>query len=235
MSPLLSLNARGLTESELAEKALDSGVSRPNLTARLLNRKANASRRVAAAAARDHQFDEKSPGSYAVSNESWRDEMAVKKTTKKASPKNDSSKKGKAAPAKVRTSSGALKMSEASPGFTVNVLEKSLAWYRDIVGFVVEERWEREGKLTGVQLRAGDVVFMLGQDDWKKGRDRKKGEGFRLYCTTTQDVDVLAEKIVTRGGKLDQEPRDQPWGTRDFALTDPDGFKITIARETKKR
>ena len=126
-------------------------------------------------------------------------------------------------------------MSEASPGFTVNVLEKSLAWYRDIVGFVVEERWEREGKLTGVQLRAGDVVFMLGQDDWKKGRDRKKGEGFRLYCTTTQDVDVLAEKIVARGGKLDQEPRAQPWGTRDFALTDPDGFKITIGADIKKR
>jgi uncharacterized glyoxalase superfamily protein PhnB len=126
-------------------------------------------------------------------------------------------------------------MSSASPGFTVNDLEKSLAWYRDILGFVVEERWEQEGKLTGVQLRAGDVRFMLGQDDWKKGRDRKKGEGFRIYCATMQDVDVLAKRIEARGGKLDQEPRDQPWGMRDFALTDPDRFKITIWTETKKR
>jgi uncharacterized glyoxalase superfamily protein PhnB len=126
-------------------------------------------------------------------------------------------------------------MSEASPGFTANDLEKSLTWYRDVVGFAVEERWERDGKLAGVQLRAGSVTFMLGQDDWKKGRDRKKGEGFRLYCTTTQDVDAIAAKIVARGGKLDQEPRDQPWGTRDFALTDPDGFKITIGADKKKR
>jgi lactoylglutathione lyase len=126
-------------------------------------------------------------------------------------------------------------MSEASPGLTVNDLAKSLAWYRDVLGFVVEERWEHEGKLMGVQLRAGSVTFTIGQDDWKKGRDRKKGQGFRLYCTTTQDVDALAKMIQARGGKLDQEPRDQPWGMRDFALTDPDGFKITIGADTKKR
>jgi lactoylglutathione lyase len=126
-------------------------------------------------------------------------------------------------------------MSEVSPGITSNDLQKSLAWYRDVVGFAVEERWEQEGKLTGVQLRAGQVTFMVGQDDWKKGRDRKKGEGFRLYCMTTQDIDALAKGIVARGGTLDQEPKDQPWGMRDFALTDPDGFKITIAKETKKR
>ncbi|MGZ5425687.1 MAG: VOC family protein [Thermoanaerobaculia bacterium] len=153
----------------------------------------------------------------------------MKKTTKKASSKKNSSKKGKAAPAK------GLKMSSASPAFTAGDLEKSLAWYRDIVGFVVEDRWEQDGKLTGVQLRAGDVTFMVGQDDWKKGSDRKKGEGFRLYCTTTQDVDALAKKIQARGAALDYEPRDEPWGTRDFALTDPDGFKITIAAEMRKR
>jgi uncharacterized glyoxalase superfamily protein PhnB len=148
---------------------------------------------------------------------------------------NTPSKKTKAGPAKVRARSENVKLSEASPSFTVNDLEKSLSWYRDVLGLAVEERWEQDGKLTGVALKAGDVTFMLGQDDWKKGRDRKKGEGFRLYCTTTQDVDALAERIEARGGKLDQEPRDQPWGTRDFALTDPDGFKITIAADTKTR
>jgi uncharacterized glyoxalase superfamily protein PhnB len=76
---------------------------------------------------------------------------------------------------------------------------------------------------------------MLGQDDWKKGRDRAKGQGVRLYCETTQDVDALARQIRERGGKLDSEPADQPWGSRDFSLSDPDGFKITIGKETKKR
>jgi uncharacterized glyoxalase superfamily protein PhnB len=124
-----------------------------------------------------------------------------------------------------------LKMRSASPSFTVNHLEKSLRWYRDILGFVVERRWEDKGKLMGVELRAGDVRLMIGQDDWKKGRKRKKGIGFRMFCTTTQNVDVIAKRIVARGGKLDQGPTDQPWGMRDFSLTDPDGFKITIAKD----
>jgi uncharacterized glyoxalase superfamily protein PhnB len=157
--------------------------------------------------------------------------MAAKKTAKTA--KKAPSKSKAPGKAKARAGAGTLKMSTASPGFTVNDLEKSLAWYRDVLGFAVEERWEHEGKLMGVSLQAGSVSFMIGQDDWKKGRDRKKGEGFRLYCTTTQDVDVLAKRIVARGGRLDQEPRDQPWGTRDFALTDPDGFKITIGAQRR--
>jgi uncharacterized glyoxalase superfamily protein PhnB len=174
--------------------------------------------------------------------------MAVKKPAKKASSKSTPSKGAKAASAKrtapprfgragapIRGGAEALKLSESSPSFTVNDLQKSLAWYRDVLGFAVEERWEQEGKLMGVSLRAGSVTFMIAQDDWKKGRDRKKGQGFRLYCTTTQDVDALADGIKARGGKLEQEPRDQPWGSRDFALTDPDGFKITIGADTTKR
>jgi uncharacterized glyoxalase superfamily protein PhnB len=153
---------------------------------------------------------------------------AAKKTAAKAPQRKAPAKKAKAAPE-------TLKMSSASPGFTVNDLQKSLAWYRDVLGFAVDERWEHEGKLMGVSLRAGSVIFMIGQDDWKKGRDRKKGEGFRLYCETTQDVDAVAKKIQARGGKLDQQPADQPWGTRDFAVTDPDGFKITIGADKKKR
>ena len=161
--------------------------------------------------------------------------MPVKKARTKVSPKSTASRRAKAAPAKSSAKSGALKMTEASPSFTANDLERSIGWYRDIVGFVVGERWEREGKLVGCELRAGNVSLMIGQDDWKKGRDRVKGQGFRLYCGTTQDVDALARQIKERGGKLDSEPADQPWGSRDFSLTDPDGFKITIGKESKKR
>ena len=160
--------------------------------------------------------------------------MAAKKTAKKAAKKKAPTRKKAPKKAKARAGAETLKMSSASPSFTVNDLEKSLAWYRDALGFKVEEKWEQDGKVVGVYLQAGDVGFMIGQDDWKKGRDRTKGEGFRLYCTTKQDVDVLAKRIVARGGKLDQEPRDQSWGSRDFSLTDPDGFKITIAKEWKR-
>ena len=58
--------------------------------------------------------------------------------------------------------------------------------------------------------------------------DRAKGVALRLYCITGQDIDQLAAAIQSRGGKLAQEPRDEPWGTRDFAVVDPDGFLISI-------
>jgi uncharacterized glyoxalase superfamily protein PhnB len=132
-----------------------------------------------------------------------------------------------------RTQPETLRLRAATPSFTVSDIARSLAWYRDVLGLVVKDRWEHEGKLAGAEMVAGSVTFYLGQDDWKKGRDRVKGEGFRIYCTTVQDVDALARRIKAHGGTLAQEPMDQSWGPRDFAIVDPDGFKITIAADRK--
>jgi uncharacterized glyoxalase superfamily protein PhnB len=128
------------------------------------------------------------------------------------------------------TQTKGLTLGSVAPSFTVDDLAKSIAWYQDVLGCVVKDRWEGDGKLMGVEMSAGAVIFMLGQDDWKKGRDRVKGEGFRLYCDTTQDVDRLADQIKARGGTLSQEPKDESWGARVFSVEDPDGFKITIAK-----
>ena len=156
--------------------------------------------------------------------------MAAKKSAKTVRAKKKSPAKAKAAPRKSGAGSRSLALSEASPSLTVNDLQKSLAWYRDVVGFGLEELWKDDaGKVMGASLRAGDVAFMIGQDDWKKGRNRKKGEGFRMFCMTKANIDDLAKRLEAKGGKLDQGPTDQPWGVRDISLTDPDGFKLTIA------
>ena len=129
-----------------------------------------------------------------------------------------------------------LRFQRAMPALTVNDIQASMAWYRDVLGMIVAEEYPWEGKLMGARLKAGHVEVLLGQDDFAKGRDRKKGEGFRLYfVTTSQEVDKLAADIKARGGQLTQEPTDQPWGARDFALVDPDGFKISISSEVKAK
>jgi len=150
--------------------------------------------------------------------------MATKKTTKAKAPAKKNAKK----------TDNKLRLTSASPSFTVNDIEKSMAWYRDVLGFTVTERWEDGGKLLGAEMAAGDVSFMIGQDDWKKGRDRIKGVGVRLYCMTDQDIDTLAARIKANGGTL-EGPRDTQWNTRELAVDDPDGYKITIAKETRKR
>lgn len=123
-----------------------------------------------------------------------------------------------------------LRLRAATPGYTVNDIHRSVAWYQNVLGCVVAERWEKDGELRGATLRAGSVEFYLGQDDWKLGRDREKGTGFRIYCTTRQRVDVIAAQIKARGGTLLHDPQDESWGERDFAIADPDGFKITISQ-----
>jgi uncharacterized glyoxalase superfamily protein PhnB len=160
--------------------------------------------------------------------------MAAKKTGNARRAAKKATPKAKAAPRKSVKAREGLALRSVSPSFTVGDLEKSLGWYRDVLGFGVEETWKNDdGKVMGVSLKAGDVSFMIGQDDWKKGRDRKKGEGFRIYCETKASVDDLAKRIEAKGGRLDSGPTDQPWGVRDIGITDPDGFKITIARATR--
>ena len=126
-----------------------------------------------------------------------------------------------------------LRLRAVMPAITATDLQASLAWYRDVLGFTVAEEYKNEDTLMGVQLQAGSVQLMLGQDDFAKGRDRQKGAGLRFFCTTPQDVDQLAAAIKERGGKLAHEPTDQPWGTRDFGVVDPDGFNISISTEEK--
>jgi len=125
------------------------------------------------------------------------------------------------------------RLKQIMPSFTVGDIEASLAYYQGVLGFTVVERWENDGKLLGASIAAGDVMLMLGQDDWAQGRNRQKGAGFRLNCTTEQNVDDLAAAIKARGGELAHEPTDQPWGARDFSIVDPDGFKISISYQTE--
>ncbi len=116
-----------------------------------------------------------------------------------------------------------------SASLTVKDLAKSLAWYHEVMGFTVERRHERDGKLRSVSLSAGDVRILINQDDGKKGWDRIKGDGCSLQITTEQSIDDVARGIKERSGALDSEPTDTPWGARIFRLRDPDGFKLTIS------
>ncbi|HWN44358.1 MAG TPA: VOC family protein [Thermoanaerobaculia bacterium] len=126
-----------------------------------------------------------------------------------------------------------LRLRAIMPAITATDLQASVAWYRDVLGFTVAEEYKQDDRVMGVRLMAGSVQLMLGQDDFAKGRDRQKGAGLRFFCTTAQDVDQLAAAIKERGGKLAHEPTDQPWGTRDFGVVDPDGFNISISTEMK--
>lgn len=130
-----------------------------------------------------------------------------------------------------RSSPESLRLRVITASLTVSDLDASLYFYRDVLGFTVHELWEHEGTVMGAEMIAGTARLLIGQDDFAKGRDREKGIGFRLYFTTTQSVDDVAQAIKDRGGDLASEPADQPWGGRAFSMVDPDGFNVTIASD----
>ena len=136
-------------------------------------------------------------------------------------------------PAAVRAQPESLRATELNASLTVKDLDKSLAWYCDVVGFIVDRKHERGGKVVGVSLKAGVVRLLLNQDDGARGSDRSKGEGFSLQIVTAQSVDDIAARIKELGGTLDSEPADMPWGARVFRVRDPDGFRLAFSTERK--
>ena len=130
------------------------------------------------------------------------------------------------------TTQDVLQTTSIVPSFTVDDLQKSIAFYEGL-GFTVEERWEESGTLLGVMLRAGEHRIGLSQDDWKKGRDRKKGVGMRVFIGTSHNIDEIAARAKAAGIRLDKEPHDTEWKSRAFEVTDPSGFLLTVSSESQ--
>ena len=129
------------------------------------------------------------------------------------------------------TTQEAVQISAIVPTLTVDDLQKSITFY-EALGFTIDDRWEDKGTLLGVMMRSGTSQIGLNQDDWKKGRDRKKGMGVRISLSTTRNVDEIAKRAKSAGITLASEPHDTEWESRAFEVVDPTGFLLTVFSET---
>jgi len=120
------------------------------------------------------------------------------------------------------------------PSLTVNNLQESEKFFTAL-GFEIEDRWEDKGVLLGLMLKGGNARLGLSQDDGKKGTNRVKGVGVRLYIEADGDINAMAARAKAAGVTLDKEPHDTEWGTRAFEATEPSGFLITIASPEVKK
>jgi uncharacterized glyoxalase superfamily protein PhnB len=125
------------------------------------------------------------------------------------------------------SSTGTLNATGMMPSLTVNNLQQSLDFFNGL-GFEIEDRWEENGKLLGAMLKAGDARLGLSQDDGKKGTNRVKGVGIRIYIEAADNIDQVAARAKASGITLTSEPHDTEWGSRAFEVTEPSGFLLTI-------
>jgi uncharacterized glyoxalase superfamily protein PhnB len=112
----------------------------------------------------------------------------------------------------------------------------ALAFYHDQLGLEVRNDVANEG-CRWITVGAGaqqDVAIVLtnfvngGPDDGDAvtrllAKGALNGVHFR-----TDDLDGTFEKLRDSGTEIVQEPADQFWGTRDFAVRDPSGNLVRI-------
>lgn len=160
--------------------------------------------------------------------------MATKKTAKRkrSKPKKRAAAKPRSAKRATRRQPETLRLRAVFPGVTVSDLQRSIRWYRDVLGLAEGQKYENSGQVIGIEMVAGTISFYLTQDDFGKGRDRVLGAGVRLWARTAQDIDMLATRVKTKGGTLSHDVKDVGWGPRGFAIDDPDGYHLTIFQES---
>jgi catechol 2,3-dioxygenase-like lactoylglutathione lyase family enzyme len=112
----------------------------------------------------------------------------------------------------------------------------ALAFYRDTLGLEVRNDVANEGFrwITVGAAAQPDVAIVLtnylngspADIDALEGLLAKgalNGVHFR-----THDLDAAFEKVRASGAEIVQEPTEQFWGTRDFAVRDPSGNMVRI-------
>jgi len=106
--------------------------------------------------------------------------------------------------------------------FFVKDIKKTAEFYKKL-GFEVSESED------AARIKIGDFTLAF-MDESKVQIDKEagmepKGIGIFTYVET-DDVDGQFKLIKENGITPSSEPKDWPWGKREFAVKDPDGYKI---------
>ncbi len=101
----------------------------------------------------------------------------------------------------------------------VGDVARSVAFYRDMVGFAVEQ-----SSPVFALLRLGEVTLGL----LRTRPDGASPDTVHLELTT-DDLDALYAEMQARGVSFHEPPHDAPW-ERTMATYDPDGYKVEFAQ-----
>jgi uncharacterized glyoxalase superfamily protein PhnB len=92
------------------------------------------------------------------------------------------------------------------------------AFYRDVLGFT----WDFGDETYAVVWRDNSAVHFV--------KDNTSPRGIHLF-QWVKDVDAYYKEIVERGATVDTEPTDQPYGIREFAVSDTNGVDIVFGQD----
>ena len=112
----------------------------------------------------------------------------------------------------------------------------ALAFYRDALGLELRSdvaqqgfRWITVGSSAqpGVSIVLTNYLHGSPEDGAAIAGLVAKGAMNGVHFST-DDLDATFEKVRASGAEIVQEPTEQFWGTRDFAVRDPSGNLVRI-------
>lgn len=117
-------------------------------------------------------------------------------------------------------------------GLFVENVEAMVRFYRDILGF--ETDWDG-GPYASFKVRDGGL-FMFDRKQFAEAMKQpyESPKGFNLTMEigigvpSMADVDREYVRLMALGVHSVQEPETQPWGQRNFWITDPEGNYIEV-------
>jgi uncharacterized glyoxalase superfamily protein PhnB len=115
-------------------------------------------------------------------------------------------------------------------GATVFVVEdvlRSVQHYCDVLGFHTEFTYGEPTFYAGVE-RDGVLIHLQTASETK----RQPGHGALNVFVT--DVDALYHELQSKGARTVKEPKDYPYGMRDFDIHDLDGNQLCFGMESKQ-
>jgi uncharacterized glyoxalase superfamily protein PhnB len=117
--------------------------------------------------------------------------------------------------------------------------DASLAFYRDTLGFEVRGdvghggmRWITVGPAdqpgTSIVLHPPTADPGITEDERRIIVEMMAKGTYAIILMATKDLDGTFERLQASGAEVVQEPTEQPYGIRDYAVRDPAGNLIRI-------
>lgn len=115
-------------------------------------------------------------------------------------------------------------------GIITSKLAQTKAFYTETLGFGVT--FENEFYLLLHAPGGGsEISFLLPDHPSQQPLFHKAFPGQGVYLTIeVEDVDGLYNELKKKGIAIQIDLRDEPWGDRHFAISDPNGIGIDLVR-----
>lgn len=125
-----------------------------------------------------------------------------------------------------------MERSALIPSLQVKDVAATVAFYEKVLGFTRTGRWTKEGSLAWAEVtRAGPEgaarLWFFSQAIASRPGPALSG----VIYLFVDDVDNEARRIGDRA-RVAWGPENQPYGLRELAIEDPNGYLICLARDT---